>query len=115
MLGLIFLVSFVLADDSYILIKNKSSDADINGVVSWGPTQSKSENSVAMTGKLHPGQNATIQVPSSKRKLSLSLNSLVQSDTVVPIVSQTLVGPTKRCYAVTGAKGKLTWNQEPCN
>lgn len=114
-LGFIIFVAFVLADESssFIRIRNKSSDADINGVASW-ETQSKTEFSSSSTGKLHPGQNATLVIPSSKKKISLSLNSFQKSENIVPIVTQTLVGPTKRCYTVTGEKGIFTWNQETC-
>lgn len=113
-LGFILFVVFVSAEESssVIRIKNKSSNADINGIASWD-TQSKDQSSVS-SGRLHPGQNATLIIPPSKKKFSLSLNSLQKSGVTIPIVSQTLVAPTRRCYTVTGEQGSLTWNQESC-
>lgn len=93
-------------NSSVIRIKNQSSDATINGIVSWH-SESDTESSIKATGQLHPGQEKTLLIP--KEKFWISLNNFKMSDIIEPIFGEELEGPIKKCYVVTGSREKITF------
>lgn len=119
LLALIVFVIFVSADESrsVIRIKNKTPDAQINGIASWEP-KSPTESSIKSTGKIPAGGLATIEIPSEvgAQKISLSINRFRFSDVIEPISSLTIILPSKRCYAVNEVhKDTYTMNEENCS